>query len=142
MPDRLAIVHLMLLAALTGCQPATAPTTASVAAVDGAAPDRSSTDAGAFLPCDVEAALKAKCQTCHTMPMRNGATFPLLDYADTQMEYASMKTWQVMKNALDTQFMPPASSPTGPLTTTEKTALLSWLSAGAPPAPQRCTPGN
>jgi uncharacterized membrane protein len=104
------------------------------------APDASA-DAGVagFFPCDVEAVLKAKCHTCHTSPTKNGAPFPLLEYANTQMAHASgMKVFQVMKTAVETGFMPLAGSSTGPLTADEKTTLLGWLNAGAVPAAQRC----
>ncbi len=84
------------------------------------------------------------------MPLRLGAPFPLLDYAQTQrdcrmdgeMKCSAAKVWQAMKNAIESGFMPLAGSPTGPLTAAEKTALLDWLRAGAPSAPQPCPGGR
>src|SRR5262245_2876107 len=35
--------------------------------------------------CDAEPILANKCQRCHDEPTRNGAPFPLLTYADTQV---------------------------------------------------------
>jgi hypothetical protein len=120
MPPRLGIL-LLLGTALTGCDPA-------------------ATSPPSF-PCAVEAALEAKCRTCHTMPMRMGAPFALLEYAQTQMDYGSVKVWQAMKAAIESGFMPLAGSPTGPLAPDEKTALLDWLGAGAPPSDQPCAGG-
>ena len=92
-----------------------------------------------FFPCDVEAVLKAKCHTCHTQPLKNGAPFPLLEYANTQMPYGTtMRIWQVMKTAVETDYMPFVGSPTGPLEPAQKTTLLTWLGNGAPAASTRC----
>ena len=44
-----------------------------------------------------------------------------------------------LKNAIESNFMPLAGSPTGPLTPEQKTTMLTWLTAGAPPAPQPCS---
>jgi hypothetical protein len=49
---------------------------------------------------------------------------------------------EVILPAIMTDFMPLAGSPTGPLTTAEKAALLGWLERGAPPEPQRCPAGT
>jgi hypothetical protein len=100
----------------------------------------------------VEAVLKAKCHTCHTDPPRNVtlvaplagevvmAPFSLMEYAHTQRDYGGgLKIYQVMKNAIEANFMPLSGSPTGPLTAEQKTTMLTWLTAGAPPAPQPCS---
>ena len=134
---------------LTGCEAGkfTTPPDAALPPPDAAPPPPDAAppppDAmGAFFPCDVEAALKAKCHTCHTMPPLMGAPFPLLEYANTQMNYAAGKVWQAMQAAIQTDFMPLAGSPTGPLTPAEKMALLDWLGRGAPAEPQACPTGN
>jgi hypothetical protein len=116
---------------------------------DAGAPDAAT---GAYFPCDVEAVLKAKCHTCHTNPPRNVtlvaplagevvmAPFSLMEYAHTQRDYGGgLKIYQVMKNAIEANFMPLSGSPTGPLTPEQKTTMLTWLTAGAPPAPQPCS---
>lgn len=119
-------------------------------AADAGLPDASSADGGIIqdtaaaaamgLPCEVVAVLKARCQVCHTMPPRMGAPVPLLTYADTQRlaEGGTVKVWQRMKEYVETDFMPLAGSPDGPLTAAEKTTLLGWLGAGAQPGTAVC----
>jgi uncharacterized membrane protein len=111
---------------------------------DTASPDTGGASDGAlpvgFFPCNVEKAMKAKCHTCHTDPPMNGAPFSLLEYADTQADYGQgLKIWEVMKRAIESDFMPLACSPTGPLTPEEKTTMLTWLGDGAPAAPTKCS---
>jgi hypothetical protein len=115
----------------------------------GSPPDMA---AGMFFPCDVDLVLRLKCQTCHSDPPRSVtlvaplagevimAPFPLTEYAHTQRDYGGgRKIHQVMKTAIEIDFMPLSGSPTGPLAPDQKTRMLSWLTAGAPAAPQRCT---
>ena len=126
------------------------PADAGAADTAGNAPDTAS---GAYFPCDVEAVMKAKCHTCHTDPPGNVtllspsaglvvmAPFSLMEYAHTQRDYpggGGLKIYQVMKNAIEADFMPLAGSPTGPLTPGQKTTMLTWLTAAAPPAPRPC----
>jgi hypothetical protein len=97
-----------------------------------------------FFPCDVQAVLAAKCHTCHiaSAPRPEGAPFSLMTYADTQAPFpgdATKKVYQVMKTAVETDFMPLSISPTGPLVGGQKATLLAWLNAGAPPAASPCT---
>jgi uncharacterized membrane protein len=115
----------------------------------GSSPDMA---AGMFFPCDVDTVLRLKCQTCHSDPPRSVtlvaplagevimAPFPLTEYAHTQRDYGGgRKIHQVMKMAIEIDFMPLSGSPTGPLTPDQRTSMLTWLTAGTPPAPQRCT---
>lgn len=115
---------------------------------DAGAPDAA---AGTYFPCDVQAVLMAKCQTCHSDPPRMVtlvapaagdvvmAPFPLTEYAHTQRDYGGgLRIHQVMKNAIDSNFMPLSGSPTGPLTAEQRTTMLTWLTAGAQAAPQPC----
>jgi hypothetical protein len=105
-------------------------------------PDAAPVVSGSFFPCDVEAVLKAKCHTCHTMPMQMCAPFPLLEHANTQMVWGDGKVWEAMKPAIESDFMPLSTSPTGPLTPAQKTTMLTWLNAGAPAAGQPCPTGG
>jgi hypothetical protein len=118
--------------------PDAAPDLAPDLAPDGPPDQAPDVAPAAYFPCDVEAVLKAKCHTCHTSPTRMGAPFPLLQYAATQMSYSGDVVWRLMKTAIEIDFMPEASSPTGPLTPAEKTTMLTWLGASAPPAAQAC----
>jgi hypothetical protein len=146
---RLSIPALLplLVFALTACNPKVTPsgpeTDAGPDPAADAAPDLAPDQApdsppAAYFPCDVEAVLKAKCHTCHNTPTRMGAPFTLLQYANTQMNYSGDVVWRLMKTAIESDFMPEASSPTGPLTPAEKTTMLTWLTASAPSTPQAC----
>ena len=84
-------------------------------------------------PCNVQAIIKAKCQTCHTDPPRNGAPVHILNYADTQVvapDDHSKKIWEFMEIYITSGFMPFMGSPTGPLTDAEKATMLAWLKGG------------
>jgi uncharacterized membrane protein len=94
--------------------------------------------------CDVRPILQSKCQRCHQDPTKNGAPFPLLSYADTQVSAATTdrperKRYDQMRSAVESGIMPDRSQeldpPVSPLTCEEKATLLAWLRAGAPPAP-------
>jgi hypothetical protein len=95
-------------------------------------------------PCDVGRAIEAKCQRCHTDPPRNGAPFPILTWDDTRAPYGLAVVYEAMLVAVESGFMPltelSLSPPVEDLTPEEKTTLVSWLRAGAPPAEtdERC----
>jgi uncharacterized membrane protein len=148
-PDWMAMAAVGLV--LAGCSDS--GSSADAATPDAAADVAPDTAPGAYFPCDVQAVMTAKCHTCHTDPPRTVtlvapsagdvvmAPFSLMEYAHTQRDYpggGGLKIYQVMKNAIEANFMPLAGSPTGPLTSEQKTTMLTWLTAAAPPAPQPC----
>jgi uncharacterized membrane protein len=152
-PGTAALALTLLVLTAAACDDAAVPTpTTDAATQDGAsesgAPDMAvaadadaSPAAGQFFPCDVEAVLRAKCHTCHTMPPRNGAPMSLLTWAATQnlaSGSATQKIWERARDYVANNYMPYMGSPTGPLTPAEKATLLGWLTAGAPPAAQAC----
>jgi hypothetical protein len=112
---------------------------AGPATADGA-PAPTDAAGAASLPCDVAAVLAARCSSCHAQPPRFGAPFSLLTWADTRASSSSGPTpiWSLMKNAIEAGDMPPPSSPTGPLTASERATLLGWLTAGAPSGSAAC----
>jgi hypothetical protein len=82
------------------------------------------------------------CQQCHQDPPINGATLPLVTYADTQGQYlnpATKKTvWQEMQKVIAERFMPytgptdpPVMPPVKPLTDEQQATMLNWLGQGA-----------
>lgn len=99
---------------------------------------------GPYLPCEIAAVLAARCQHCHGAPPRFGAPRALVTWADTQALATDGKTKMVdrMKALVSSGVMPPASAPGGMLTPAEKSALLAWIDAGAPSAPQACASGG
>lgn len=83
------------------------------------------------LPCEIETILKDKCQRCHGSPLKNGAPFGLIIYSDTQADYFGEIIYSRMHGAVSTGFMP-LTPPK--LTDEEKSTLVEWLCACAPPA--------
>ena len=91
--------------------------------------------------CDVQPILESKCQRCHQDPTKNGAPFPLLSYADTQVAAATpdkpaRKRYEQMRTAVESGAMPDQSQnlepAVSPLSCEEKATLLEWLRSGAP----------
>lgn len=99
-------------------------------AADGGAPD----GLGATVPCDVAAALQAKCWSCHgstlnyTAPMHLQTT---VDFQAPSHSDAKVPVYQQVKARIhSTQMpMPPATMPQ--LTVQELAVLDSWLDSGA-----------
>jgi hypothetical protein len=116
--------------------------TPPAATADASTPSIEPTPAGEALPCDVAKVLAARCQTCHRRPPLFGAPMPLSTLADTRVAAPSGQglVWESMRAKVSKGLMPPPTTPTGPLTATEKETLLAWLNAGAPAATDACTP--
>jgi hypothetical protein len=85
----------------------------------------------ASLPCDVQAALAARCTTCHgTLPV-NDAPMSLVTWEDVNA-YA-----QAIQEKIEQDLMPPPGAPG--LTSGQMTTLVVYASLGAPPAlPSTC----
>jgi uncharacterized membrane protein len=80
-------------------------------------------------PCAVEKILKDNCQRCHTNPLMGGAPFPLVSYEDSQ-DATSKVIFAFMYQAVESEYMP-LEPPK--LTDDEKSAILDWACACAPP---------
>ena len=117
---------------------APAATSDDVATATGAGgADGVTTPAGEPDWCAARAVLRAKCQRCHGEPTENGAPFPLLTYADTQVaDRNGTPRFEKMKDAVESDYMPPnflkLDPEVEPLSAAERTLLLTWLS-GQPP---------
>lgn len=71
------------------------------------------------------------CRRCHQDPPVNFAPFPLMTYADTQVEYFGRFIWhRIQTVAVDANQMPAAPPP---LTPQEEADLAAWVCACAPP---------
>jgi len=94
---------------------------------------------GSF-PADVAQVLSDKCQTCHQMPTKQHAPFPLLTYAQTQSDdplspYMGVPIWQVMHAVIQPKGVPHMPFGNAPqLTSAEFTTLNDWLLGCALPA--------
>jgi hypothetical protein len=163
---RAAPIGLLLLTPFAGCSSngdltppgghwdVAAPPPGTDAAVDSATPppdappptpDKPRADVGPagdapaaeYIPCDVEAVLKAKCHVCHTDPPQMGAPRPLLTYQNI----APVR--DLMQSYLKSGFMPyvpegASGPPNGPLSAAQKATLLDWLAMGGLPATMKC----
>jgi cysteine-rich repeat protein len=101
---------------------------------------------GPDIPCDVQAVLQAKCQSCHGQPLMGGP-MPLLTLADLRADSpganAGTPVWRRIKVRIGDDPgpagpMPPSWGTTGPLSAEQKATLSGWLEAGARGA--TCTP--
>jgi uncharacterized membrane protein len=93
-------------------------------------------DAGGTVTwCEVSEVLQAKCERCHVGQGKNGAPFPLVSYADTQVSVAGRPRWQTMDAVVSAETMPPTNLPLEPpvedLTSAERAVLLTWFEEGA-----------
>jgi hypothetical protein len=111
---------------------------ATAGCADDAEPDGSGgngTTGGGPSWCEVSQVLEAKCRRCHVGEGLNGAPFPLVTYADTQVENAVGPRWERMWAMVEDDLMPPSDSmlnpPVAPLTADEKDLLLEWFATGA-----------
>lgn len=107
-----------------------------------------------FLPCDVEAVLRGKCQRCHNSrevlavcyPAKTcvKGPFPLLTWSDTHAPFGTAPIYEAMLQAVSSGYMPfkttDISPPVEPLTAAEKAILINWTKACAPGRPTVCPP--
>jgi len=121
-----------------------APVTTATTSTEGGASNgpASTGDAGVLVQdepdwCAARTVLQGKCQRCHAEPSENGAPFPLLTYADTQVaDRKGTPRYEKMKAALESEYMPPLflelTPAVEPLSPDESATLRTWLS-GQPP---------
>jgi hypothetical protein len=91
------------------------------------------------LPCDVDAVLKARCQSCHGSSPSFGASAPLVTYADLTKTWANGKKVYELVGARvhdDARPMPP--TPNKRLEAKDLGVLDAWIKAGAAPSNERC----
>jgi cysteine-rich repeat protein len=94
---------------------------------------------GTDLPCDVQAVVKAKCQSCHSDPPTSApmALTTLAQFkAPAPAPHADVPVWQRVEARINdaSNPMPPAWMANLALTDQEKATLNAWLDAGAPGA--------
>jgi hypothetical protein len=87
------------------------------------------------LPCDVQAVLRSRCQTCHSNPPVGGAVGSLMTLADLTAPSRSNPAQSVGQRAVtrmqdNAAPMPPA--PATRATTAEVATVQAWVSAGMP----------
>lgn len=93
------------------------------------------------MPCDVEAIVKARCQSCHAATPVYGAPMPLMTQADFQAAAKTNSTKKVyelsdMRIHNATAPMPPP--PNMPLDAMSLDTFSEWLAKGAPAEQEKC----
>ena len=121
--------------ALVGCYTGSA-STATTSAVEAAPCDPAQTPTTGDLPDAVNAVLFDKCQTCHAVPTKNRAPFPLVSFEDTQKTFGltAKRRWQRMAEVVEPgglPHMPYGNAP--PLTDGQLTTLRTWFAGCAMP---------
>lgn len=94
------------------------------------------------LPCDVDAVLKTRCQTCHASEPKYGASAPLVTGNDLQKAgpgaSADKKIYELVKARIHDDARPMPPSPQPRLADKEAAALDAWIAAGAKATDARC----
>lgn len=94
------------------------------------------------LPCDVDAVLKTRCQTCHAAEPKYGASTALVTWDDLQKPgpggSASKKVYELVKARIHDDARPMPPSPQPRLDEKELAAMDAWIDGGAKPSDARC----
>ena len=91
------------------------------------------------LPCDVDAVLKSKCQTCHASDPTYGASTALVTYQDLQKDHNGKKVHELVKARIHDEARPMPPTPNPRLGADEAGKLDAWFTAGAPASDATCT---
>jgi copper type II ascorbate-dependent monooxygenase-like protein len=124
--------------------PTSAGGTASVpgAAAPGAGGGATVTSATG-LPCDVDAVLKAHCQTCHASQPQFGASVPLVTWDDLQKPApganAGKKVYELLQSRIHDDARPMPPSPQPRLDAKDAATVDTWIAAGAKASAATCT---
>jgi hypothetical protein len=91
------------------------------------------------LPCDVDAVLKSKCQTCHAAEPKYGASTSLVTYGDLQKERDGKKVFDLVKARIHDEARPMPPTPNPRLAADEAGKIDAWIGAGAKASDATCT---
>ena len=93
------------------------------------------------MPCEVEAIVKARCQSCHSAQPVYGATMPLMSQADFQAAAKSdptKKVYELSDTRIHSTTAPMPPPPNMALDAAELATFSAWLAQGAPAAEDKC----
>lgn len=94
------------------------------------------------LPCEVDAVLKTRCQTCHASPPKYGASTALVTWDDLQKAgpggSSNKKVYELVKERIGDATRPMPPSPNPRLSDKEQAAITDWIAAGAKASADRC----
>jgi hypothetical protein len=95
------------------------------------------------LPCDVEAILASRCQTCHSNPPKFGANTPLVSWDDLQKPgpgaSAGTKLSELVASRIHDDARPMPPSPQSRLAAKELATVDAWIKAGTPSSSATCS---
>ncbi len=94
------------------------------------------------LPCDVDAVLKARCQTCHGAQPKYGASAALVTWDDLHApapKDPSKRVFELVRERVHADAAPMPPSPQPRLTPAESAALDTWIDGGAVRSGATCT---
>lgn len=91
------------------------------------------------LPCEVDAVLKTRCQTCHGSTLQYGAPNPLVTYDDLAKASGSGKVLDRVLARMKDEARPMPPVPNPPVPAKDLAALEDWVGAGAKRSPDVCT---
>jgi len=96
--------------------------------------------AASALPCDVDAVLKTKCQSCHGASPDFGASVPLVTHADLTKAFTkgSGKVYEAVLARVKDAARPMPPQPNPHLADKDVATLESWVKAGAPSSTETC----
>lgn len=136
----LLLVPLLALAGVAAC--------AGADEMMGAAPTNtkstsSTQGAPTGLPCEVDAILQSRCQTCHATEPKAGASISLVTWADLQKAgpgaHADKKVYELAHERIADVDNPMPPKPRSMLAERERATLDAWFSQGAPRVDVSCT---
>lgn len=108
---------------------------------DGEEGNRVTTKTG--LPCELDAILKTRCQTCHGSEPKYGASAPLVTWDDLQKPgpgaSSGKKVLDLVKERIANDDRPMPPSPQPRLDGKEAETVQSWISGGAKSSDATCT---
>jgi uncharacterized membrane protein len=107
--------------------------------VDGAACDPAQTPIAGDLPDAINAVLVDKCQSCHSVPTKNRAPFPLVSFEDAQKTFGltTKRRWQRMAEVVEPGGLPHMPRGSAPALTDEQLSTLrTWFAGCAMPIPE------
>ena len=103
----------------------------------GSSGDGTATPTRTGLPCDVDALLRTRCQTCHGESPSAGASSKLVSWEDLHAPYKDAKILDAVKARVHAETRPMPPNPR--LTPPELAVLDAWIDAGAPKSDATCT---
>ena len=98
--------------------------------------DNPATQSG--LPCEVDAVLKTRCQTCHAAEPKFGASAPLVTFDDLQKTFGTKKVYELVASRVKDEARPMPPSPNARLADKELAAIEGWIAAGAKASDATC----